>query len=92
MSGTNTSKDKAVPNHPAPSFGNPDLPPQGRLNTEGNPESLRSDGPRNEVIEGVPIASGSSRYRCQHAALFLVFFQYFAETDTEWGLGARADI
>ena len=52
MSGTNTSKDKAVPNHPAPSFGNPDLPPQGRLNTEGNPESLRSDGPRNEVIEG----------------------------------------
>ena len=52
MSGTNTSKDKAVPNHPAPFFGNPDLPPQGRLNTEGNPESLRSDGPRNEVIEG----------------------------------------
>ena len=51
MSGTNTSKDKAVPNHPTPTFGNPDLPPQGRVNTEGNPESLRSDGPRNEVIE-----------------------------------------
>jgi oxalate decarboxylase len=27
------------------------LPPQGRLNTAGNPESLRSDGPHNEVIE-----------------------------------------
>ena len=52
MSGTDTRKDKTAPNHPTPSFGNPDLPPQGALNTAGNPESLRSDGPRNEVIEG----------------------------------------
>jgi oxalate decarboxylase len=42
---------RAVPNRPRPTFGNPDLPPQGRVNTAGNPESLRSDGPRNEVIE-----------------------------------------
>ena len=28
------------------------LPPQGPLNTADNPESLRSDGPHNEVIEG----------------------------------------
>jgi oxalate decarboxylase len=41
-----------VPNHPTPTFGNPDLPPQGRVNTAGNPESLRSDGPHNPVIEG----------------------------------------
>jgi len=41
----------SVPNHPTPTFGNPDLPPQGRLNTAGNPESLRSDGPHNQVIE-----------------------------------------
>ena len=27
------------------------MPPEGRINTEGNPESLRSDGPRNEAIE-----------------------------------------
>ena len=40
-----------VPNHPTPVFGNPDLPPEGRVNTEGNPESLRSDGPQNEAIE-----------------------------------------
>ena len=45
-----TSAARAVPNRPTPTFGNPDLPPQGRLNTVGNPESLRSDGPRNEVI------------------------------------------
>src|SRR6201987_3204533 len=45
------SADRAIPNRPRPAFGNPDLPPEGRLNTEGNPESLRSDGPRNEVIE-----------------------------------------
>ena len=37
--------------HPTPTFGNPDLPPEGRLNTASNPESLRSDGPQNEVIE-----------------------------------------
>ncbi|MET4247270.1 cupin domain-containing protein [Bradyrhizobium sp. LA6.7] len=42
---------KSVPNHPTPAFGNPDLPPQGRMNTTGNPESLRSEGPRNQVIE-----------------------------------------
>jgi oxalate decarboxylase len=40
-----------VPSHPMPTFGNPDLPPEGRLNTSGNPESLRSDGPRNELID-----------------------------------------
>jgi oxalate decarboxylase len=28
------------------------LPAEGRINTKGNPESLRSDGPHNPVIEG----------------------------------------
>lgn len=42
---------RAIPNRPTPAFGNPDLPPEGRLNTVGNPESLRSDGPHNQVIE-----------------------------------------
>src|ERR1700756_4146888 len=51
QSADQTSKVRAIPNRPTPTFGNPDLPPEGRLNTEGNPESLRSDGPRNEVIE-----------------------------------------
>jgi len=46
-----TSTVRAVPNRPAPTFGNPDLPPQGRVNTKGNPESLRSDGPHNPAIE-----------------------------------------
>jgi oxalate decarboxylase len=45
------SRARAVPNRPTPTFGNPDLPPEGRLNTRRNPESLRSDGPQNEVIE-----------------------------------------
>jgi oxalate decarboxylase len=49
---TNRSiKVRAVPNHPTPTFGNPDLPPEGRINTARNPESLRSDGPHNKVIE-----------------------------------------
>ncbi len=46
-----TNAGGRIPNRPTPTFGNPDLPPQGRLNTAGNPQSLRSDGPRNEVIE-----------------------------------------
>lgn len=46
-----TSTAGIVPNRPTPTFGKPDLPPQGRLNTAGNSESLRSDGPRNNVIE-----------------------------------------
>jgi oxalate decarboxylase len=46
-----TSTARAVRNRATPTFGNPDLPPEGRLNTVGNPESLRSDGPHNEVIE-----------------------------------------
>jgi oxalate decarboxylase len=46
-----TTKARAVPNRPTPAFGNPDLPPQGRLNTADNPESLRSDGPHNRAIE-----------------------------------------
>jgi oxalate decarboxylase len=52
QSADETSTARTVPNRPTPSFGNPDLPPQGRLNTAGNPESLRSDGPHNPVIEG----------------------------------------
>jgi oxalate decarboxylase len=52
MSVTNQSNiAQAIPNRPTPTFGNPDLPPQGRVNTTGNPESLRSDGPHNEVLE-----------------------------------------
>src|ERR1700756_779946 len=51
QSADQTSKVRAIPNRPTPTFGNPDLPPEGRLNTEGNPESLRSDGPHNEIIE-----------------------------------------
>jgi oxalate decarboxylase len=46
-----TVADRVVPNRPSPTFGNPDLPPQGRLNTVDNPESLRSDGPHNKAIE-----------------------------------------
>jgi oxalate decarboxylase len=46
-----TSDSGIVSNRPTPAFGNPDLPPQGRVNTAGNLESLRSDGPHNDVIE-----------------------------------------
>ena len=35
-----------------PTYGNPDTPPEGRINTEGNPASLRSDGPQNKVMAG----------------------------------------
>ncbi len=41
-----------APHHEAPTLGNPDLPAEGRPNTAGDPESLRSDGPHNPAIEG----------------------------------------
>ena len=50
-SSDNRSTVSAAPNHPTPTFGNPGLPPQGRVNTKDNPESVRSDGPKNEAIE-----------------------------------------
>ena len=37
--------------HEQPAFGNPDLPPEGRVNIVGDAESLRSDGPHNPGIE-----------------------------------------
>jgi oxalate decarboxylase len=46
-----TTKVRNNPSRPTQAFGNPDLPAEGKANTTGNPESLRSDGPHNEVIE-----------------------------------------
>lgn len=36
----------------APTFGNPDQPPQGAINAKGNPASLTDPGPRNPAIGG----------------------------------------
>ena len=36
----------------AASFGNPDEPPQGVINTKGNPASLTDPGPQNPAIGG----------------------------------------
>jgi len=47
----NESTRQSVPNRPTPTFGNPDMPPEGRVNATGNPESPRGDGPHNPVIE-----------------------------------------
>jgi oxalate decarboxylase len=35
----------------AASFGNPDMPPQGAVNTRGNPQSLTDPGPHNPALE-----------------------------------------
>lgn len=45
------TKLREIQNRATPTFGNPDLPPEGRVNTISNPESMRSDGPHNPVIE-----------------------------------------
>ncbi len=36
----------------ASTFGNPDQPPQGAINTKGNPASLTDPGPQNATIGG----------------------------------------
>ena len=44
--------DATPPHHETAGFGNPDLPPEGAVNTTGNPDSLRMTGPQNPVLEG----------------------------------------
>ena len=79
----NESTRQSVPNCPTPTFGNPDIPPEGRVNATGNPESPPGDGPHNPVIESqFPSQMGSSCDRCQHAAVLLVFLQPLAEAYT----------
>ncbi len=41
-----------APQHDIAVLGNPDLPPEGQANIAGDPESLRSDGPHNPIMEG----------------------------------------
>jgi oxalate decarboxylase len=45
------STSNAAPQHEVPAFGNPDLPPEGEVNTADRPSSTRMTGPQNEVIE-----------------------------------------
>jgi len=40
----------AAANAQAQSFGNPDLPPQGAINTKANPASITHPGPQNPAI------------------------------------------
>lgn len=51
-----TSSERATravaPNHPTPTYGHPDLPPEGRVTNRDDPAALRSDGPQNAVLEG----------------------------------------
>ena len=46
------SSGAAAPQHEEPVFGNPDLPPEGIVNTAGDPASTVMTGPQNPVIEG----------------------------------------
>ena len=45
------SNDNPAPHHETPTFGNPDLPPEGMVNTTGDPASATMTGPRNPVLE-----------------------------------------
>jgi oxalate decarboxylase len=43
--------DVPAPHHETPVLGNPDLPPEGELNTLGHPASTAMTGPQNPIIE-----------------------------------------
>lgn len=45
------SSTEAAPNHETPALGNPDLPPEGAINTIDHPQSTRMAGPRNPAID-----------------------------------------
>jgi hypothetical protein len=39
------ANDHPAPHHETPTFGNPDLPPEGMVNTTGDPASTKMTGP-----------------------------------------------
>lgn len=41
---------QSAPHHEQPTLGNPDLPPEGEVNTVGNPASLTMTGPQNPAL------------------------------------------
>ena len=43
--------ENPAPHHETPAFGNPDLPPEGMVNTIGDPAGTKMTGPRNPVLE-----------------------------------------
>jgi oxalate decarboxylase len=43
--------EPTVPHHETPTFGNPDLPPEGEINTKGDAAATRMAGPRNPILE-----------------------------------------
>ena len=45
------SNASPAPHHETPRFGNPDLPQEGMVNTNGDPASATMTGPRNPVLE-----------------------------------------
>ena len=45
------SNENPAPQHETPTFGNPDLPPEGKENIAGDPASATMTGPQNLVIE-----------------------------------------
>ena len=45
------SSENPAPHHETPAFGNPDLPPEGMVNTIGDPAGTKMTGPRNPVLE-----------------------------------------
>lgn len=44
------STDDTVPHHETPSLGNPDLPPEGEVNTLRHPQSTQMTGPQNPAV------------------------------------------
>ncbi|WP_258072002.1 MULTISPECIES: cupin domain-containing protein [unclassified Rathayibacter] len=45
--------DSTAPHHETPGFGDPDLPQEGIVNTEGDPSANTMTGPQNRVLEGL---------------------------------------
>ncbi|WP_066041368.1 cupin domain-containing protein [Herbiconiux solani] len=45
------ASNDGAPNHEVPTIGNPDLPAEGEVNTQGDPSSLTMTGPQNPTLE-----------------------------------------
>ena len=88
MTAATMTAASAAPEKAAISFGNPDLPPQGAINTRSNPRSITDPGPQSPALASKfpsPQFAAGDRRRQHAAALGLV--QQCGETHPERRVG-----
>src|ERR1700761_4721480 len=78
----------AVATARAASFGNPDEPPEGAVNAQGNPASVSDPGPHDPTLQNeFPGAFSPAGNRCRRPTAVLGVLQQRTAAHPEWRLG-----